>query len=144
MRAVQSRQPEEQLRRRESDAARELRGALITVREVVVAWPGGRVRGYVEHCGADGRVRDGLGWPRACSLCRWGWGHRCAGLIFMSRWMGIPWPRHRYGSGCRWCWSGSCRSRFETCRTSTAVIRFAAYPTSKECPDERLAVQGQA
>lgn len=38
-----------ELRRRESAAAWELRGALAAVREIVVAWPGGRVRGYVEH-----------------------------------------------------------------------------------------------
>lgn len=35
--------------RREADCAWELRGHWATLREVVVVWPDGRVRGYVEH-----------------------------------------------------------------------------------------------
>jgi hypothetical protein len=38
--------------RRESECAWELRGAWAIQREIVVAWPGGRVRGYVEHVAA--------------------------------------------------------------------------------------------
>lgn len=38
--------------RRESEAAWELRGAWAAFREVVVSWPGGRVRGYVQHVSA--------------------------------------------------------------------------------------------
>lgn len=37
------------LRRRESEVAWELRGAWATLRELVVVWPGGRVRGFVEY-----------------------------------------------------------------------------------------------
>lgn len=40
---------QEELGRLESAAAWDLRGAWAVGSEIVVAWPGGRVRGYVEH-----------------------------------------------------------------------------------------------
>lgn len=50
-------------RRREDEVAWELRGHWATLREVVVVWPGGRVRGYVQHVAptdAFALIWDGL------------------------------------------------------------------------------------